>query len=520
MTKRVKHIVIIGGGTAGWLTAGIIASEHKVGQESGISITLIESPDIRPLGVGEGTWPSMRNTLQRIGVSETDFIRYCDVSFKQGSKFCNWTTNTGEAYYHPFSLPEDYGETNLVNSWQPIRDQVSFADAVCSQSRLCDLGKAPKQISTPEYAFNVNYGYHLDAGKFSEFLKDYCVTTLGVTHILDNITQVNSDESDDIDSVSLQKNPDCTGDLFVDCTGFSSLLIGKHFQIPFVCQKGVLFNDTALAAQVPYATENAPIESQTLSTAQTAGWIWDIGLASRRGVGHVYSSAHIAQEDAEMELRKYMKNSCEESNFESIALRKISFNPGYREKLWHRNCVAIGVSAGFIEPLEASALVLIELSATLLSEQLPANRTVMDVIAKRFNEKFSYRWEKIIDFLKLHYVLTKRTDSPYWRDHCDSATIPESLQDLVELWQHQPPWRYDTVQIDEMFPSASFQYVLYGMGFETFNGQEQRRNGSVERAKSSQFFRENAKKTQQLIEGLPLNRELLEKINKHGLKNI
>ena len=195
-----------------------------------------------------------------------------------------------------------------------------------------------------------------------------------------------------------------------------SLLLGQHYGVPFRSQKHVLFNDTALALQIPYADENSPIASQTISTAQSNGWIWDIGLPTRRGVGHVYSSAHTSDDAAEARAA-HLHRAHRRAEEHAGTPRKLSFNPGYREKFWHRNCVAIGLSAGFIEPLEASALALVELSAAMLSDQMPATRDAMDIVARRFNDSFTYRWERVIDFLKLHYVLTQRTDSAFWRDN-------------------------------------------------------------------------------------------------------
>ncbi|MCE3254503.1 MAG: tryptophan 7-halogenase [Cellvibrio sp.] len=283
MSSIIKRVVIVGGGSAGWLTAGVIAAEHLANMEMGLEVIVVESPDIKPIGVGEGTWPSMRATLQKMGVSETDFIRECDASFKQGSKFSQWTTGNGDEYYHPFTLPAGYNEINLADKWQSFRDKISFADAVCAQSHLCTQGLAPKQISTPEYAFVANYGYHLDAGKFSVFLQKHCIEKLGVKHILANVSDVNADSDGYIVSVSTQENGTITGDLFIDCTGFAALFIGQFYKIPFISKKNILFNDTALAVQIPYREESDAIASHTLSTAQSAGWVWDIGLPSRRG---------------------------------------------------------------------------------------------------------------------------------------------------------------------------------------------------------------------------------------------
>jgi 2-polyprenyl-6-methoxyphenol hydroxylase-like FAD-dependent oxidoreductase len=518
MNKSVKKIVIVGGGSAGWLTAGIIAGDHLVDDKLGLEIILIESPDVLPIGVGEGTWPSMRGTLSNMGINENEFLLACDASFKQGSQFVGWQHGGSESYYHPFSLPAGYNQTNLAEHWQPFRKKINFAQAVSFQSHLCDQGLAPKQISTAQYACAANYGYHLDAGKFSQFLQNHCINKLGVKHITDHVTAVTSTENGDILSLSSKKQGEITGDLFIDCTGAASLLLGKHFNIALTSKKSILFNDSAVAVHVPYSDPNSPIASQTISTAQQAGWIWDIGLPSRRGVGHTYSSAHTSDESAERLLRQYIEPAIGKLAAEAAMVRKINITPGHREKFWHKNCVAIGMSAGFIEPLEASALALVELSAKMVSEQLPANRVAMDIVAKRFNDKFLHRWQQIIDFLKLHYILSKRDDSDYWLDNRDPGSIPESLQEQLSLWRYQVPYNYDVTHTEALFPPASFQYVLYGMGFITENGKAPKRNN--QKAMAEQLFAENSQYAKKLLSVLPNNRELLEKVKKFGFPNI
>ena len=507
---------MVGGGAAGWLTAGTIAAEHDAQGSGGIEVLLVESPDVATIGVGEGTWPTMRKTLGRLGITETDFIRQCDASFKQGTRFDGWHTGAvDDRYYHPFSLPHGYLKSSLVPRWQESRDQVSFANSVCVQSRLCERGLAPKQSSTPEYASVANYGYHLDAGKFSQMLQKHCTELLGVQHILDHVIGVNAAENGDIESLGSKQHGDIQGDLFIDCTGFSSLLLGKHYGVPFVSRKENLFIDSALAVQVSYASADSPIESQTISTAQSAGWIWDIGLSSRRGVGYVYSGDHITDGQAEAELRTYIEPSMGK-DAESVSLRKIAINPGHRQEFWHRNCVAVGMSAGFLEPLEASALVLVELSAEMISEQLPVTRETMDIVAKRFNEKFRYRWDRVIDFLKLHYVLSERNDTDFWVDNRDGRSIPASLQELLTLWKRHYPVNTDFNQVDEVFSAASYQYVLYGMGFATVPGPATRR--SLPDDEADKLFKENADMAQKLLAGLPANRELINTIKASGLR--
>ena len=508
-----KTVVIVGGGSAGWLTAGIIAARHnplKEGAEGvqGTKIILLESPDVANLGVGEGTWPTMRDTLRQIGISEVDFLRSCDVSFKQGSQFINWQKGEGESYYHPFVPPSGYGSVNLAAHWLDRRGDTTFVDAVCPQGKVCDLGLAPKTPQTPEYAFGLNYGYHLNAGKFVELLQRHCVEKLGVEHKLGHVDQVLNADNGDIQSLTLANGETLPADLFVDCTGFAALLIGKHYQVPFVSQRDCLFNDTALAVQANHASEDTPIASCTKSTAQSSGWVWDIALPTRRGIGHVFSSQHVSLEKAEDELQCYLATDPALAK-QQLSPRKITFQPGHRKTFWHKNCVAVGVSAGFVEPLEASALVLIEKSAEFISNNLPQDRAAMTVVAKRFNDIIGKYWVDIIDFLKLHYVLSERTDSDYWSDHSQSQSIPDSLRDSLELWRSQVPWVSDTNHRAELFSAASVQYVLYGMGFVTQVNSSRYRTWDKDSAMVDRLMRDNLGKTEMLMASQPKNRDLL-----------
>jgi tryptophan halogenase len=514
MTTPVRNIVIVGGGTAGWLTAGVIAAKHKSRMPSGFSVTLVESPNTPIIGVGEGTWPTLRSTLSRIGVSETDLFRECEAAFKQGGRFVGWTTGASDdAYYHPLMLPRSFGQLNMVPHWLARGNGASFCDAVCPQGRICDAGLAPKTITTPEFDALANYAYHLDAGKFAPFLQRHCCEKLGVRHVLADVQDATFTDHGDIRSIVTEQAGEIEGDLFVDCSGFRALLIGQALDVPFKECGDILFCDTALAVQVPHDSPSAPVTTHTIATAQSAGWIWDIGLPSRRGIGHVYSSRHISDDEAERELRAYIGPAAKD-----LAVRKIPIRAGHRETFWKRNCVAVGLAAGFLEPLEASAIVLVELSAKIIAEQMPACREVMDIVASRFNATTEYRWGRIIDFLKLHYAVTKRRDTAFWRDNADPASIPDRLKDLLQLWQFQSPWFHDEFdRIEEVFPAASYQYVLYGMGFRTevdpaALGDEAR---LAERA-----LRENATQTERLRATLPKHRDLLRKIAEHGLQPV
>ena len=515
MTDRIKSIVILGGGSAGWLTAGVLASEHCANTNSKISITLVESPNVKTIGVGEGTWPSMRETLRRMGISESEFVRECDASFKQASKFVGWVSGEpDDHYYHPFSPPQGYGDVNLVPAWAELDGSPRFADVVSYQPHLCERGRAPKQNVTPEFAAVANYAYHLDAGKFSDFMQKFCTEELGIKHRLTHVDGLETTENGDIAALRTGDER-IEGDLFIDCTGFSSILMSGHFDIPRVDTTDVLFCDTALALQVPYPEPDTPITSHTVSTAREAGWIWDIGLPTRRGVGYVYSSAHTSDERAERVLLEYVG---EQAASVAGSPRKIPITPGHLKTFWHRNCVAVGISAGFIEPLEASALALIEMSAQMIADELPATRELMDVVAERFNEHFLYRWDGIVDFLKLHYLLSRRDDSEFWTDNRRPETVPDRLLELMELWRFRPPSRRDFPQIEEIFPAASYQYVLYGMGFKPDPLAQERRLD--DRKLAHDCFRASQQLTGKYLHGLPSNRELIQHVVTHGMKRI
>lgn len=504
--RPVSQVVIVGGGTAGWLAACLVAARADPAAARPIGVTLIESPDIPTIGVGEGTWPTMRRTLERIGISEADFLLACDASFKQGTRFDGWRDGGAEdRYYHPFVPPMDADPRELVAAWRDAPGGGHFAEALCPQPRVCALDLAPRQRAMPGYAGALNYAYHLDAGKLAALLTRHATERLGVRHLRDHVVGVDRAEDGDIAAVRTRASGAIAGDLFLDCTGHAALLIGGEFGVPFIDRSGELFNDRALAVQVPVAPDG-PIASTTNATAHAAGWIWDIGLPTRRGVGCVYSSAHASDDEAAATLETYLRRTAPEFEPGTLAFRRLAFRSGHRERFWERNCLAVGLSAGFLEPLEASAIVLIELTLDTLLDNFPANRGVMDVHARRFNALFRYRWDRIVEFLKLHYVLSRRGE-PYWRAHRDPATIPPRLTELLTVWRHHPPSRADLPAIDEVFPAASYQYVLYGMGHPAPSDGAIRTGG---RGRAADLLYQAEQRARVLAASLPTNRAYLD----------
>lgn len=514
INNDVKHVLVVGGGTAGWITAGIIAAKCVNEQGRDLTITLIESPTVGTVGVGEGTWPSLRTTLQALGVAETDFMRFCDATFKQGARFNRWVDNSdNDFYYHPLMLPNELGPLNTVTHWlysASNSNRLSYSAAVCPQEAACEAGLAPKAITTPEYQGSLNYAYHLDTNKFSEFISDHCIKNLNIKHKFGDITGTKAGPDGEIAALNLADGSELTADFYIDCSGFSGLLIDKHFNVPFVDKSDILFCDRAVAVHCPY-TDTSTIASHTISTATGSGWIWDIGLQSRRGVGHVYSSRYTSDEEAAKELKAYIGKSAKD-----LPLRLIKYQPGHREKFWVKNCVAVGLSAGFVEPLEASSILLVELSAYWISEKLPLNKNGFVPCEQSFNEIFSYRWNTIIEFLKLHYCISKRRDTPFWRDNTSADSIPTELQRKLHMWQEQTPSVLDFLNRADVFPLESYCYILYGMNFKTATHSP--------RVDNLQKIENRLNRQQQnldaLLSTLPKNNTLLDAIIKHGLQKI
>ena len=495
-----KSVLIVGGGTAGWLSAAIIAAHHRNRSNEELKISLVEASDIPTVGVGEGTWPTLRNTVREIGISEKQLFKECFAGFKQGGKFVNWVTQD-DFYYHPFTVPLGYGSLDLA----PYVDDIeAYSRESNYQEAVCEAGLAPRNPTDPEFQGICNYAYHLDAGAFANLLKHYCRDELGVQHHIGTVQDVELGANGEIDTLKLARDGDpfeLKADLYIDCTGFRSLLLGQALNVPFKSIDDVLFNDRALATRVNYENENDPLACHTIATGQDAGWIWDIGLTSRRGVGHVYSSAHLTDEEAAKNLANYIGVSEDE-----LDLKPIKFQAGYREQPWRKNCVAIGLSGGFVEPLEATAIMLVEVTARYVAENLFADFSTLPILEKRFNQQMQYRWQRITDFLKLHYVLTKR-DEPYWRAHTDPASVPDSLSEDLMVWQNRGPIKSDFEGVAELFPAASYQYVLYGMGFKpNYTKQAYLYD---EHQQAQRLLERNKSLTQQLARDLPPHRSFI-----------
>jgi len=509
-----KSVLIVGGGTAGWTTAAYMAKMLAADSPGGVSITLVESDEIGILGVGEGTFPIIRKTMSRIGLDESELIRHADATFKQGIRFNNWKNNPNDVpedtYFHPFQVASQHTDMDLLPYWLlGVAGDVPWAEACTVQERVVDGKLAPKLITHPNYDAPLNYAYHFDASKLAQVLRRRA-TEMGVKRLIDTIEDVKLDENGAIASVHGRSHGELKADLYIDCTGFRSLLIGKALGSELTSYKDELFCDRAVAMQVPYEHPDTPIPSCTYTTAKESGWIWDIGLHDRRGLGYVYSSKYCSDEEALATLKKHIGPAAD-----NIQHRVLPFEPGIRKTQWHKNCIGIGLSVGFIEPLEATGISFAEIAALMLCNLFPWSGDYENS-ANQFNNAMTKRFEHVKDFIKLHYYLSKRDDSKFWRDNRSPDSASDYLKGKLEQWQHRPPSFLDVDASHDIFDENSWQYILYGMGFKTDVSARADALRFYDDAK--QEFESIRQQSKNAINAVPTHRDLIREVVENGFR--
>jgi tryptophan 7-halogenase len=460
---RLK-IVIVGGGTAGWLTAAFLQNQLPQTINRAVDITVIEAEDIATVGVGEATIPSIRQTLAACGIEEHVFLKKCGATFKQGIEFINWRDDPKDggdnSYFHPFGEQIMVGGKDATWQWLqlPNEQRAAYADQFSVQAEMARSSQAPKGFTDAAYDGALAYAYHLDAGKLAQFLKELSKER-GVCHKVQKVVSVDR-QGETISAILLDNDERIEADIFVDCTGFAARLINSDQQNGFRSLSDILFVDRAVVTRIENESL-ADVIGYTKSTAQSAGWIWDIALQDRRGVGHVYSSRYIDDDAAKGELAAYVKQPVE-----TLETRKLNMRIGYHDQQWRGNCVAIGLSSGFLEPLESTGIYLIEMANWAMLEFVPRYLSGRHPQAA-YNRIMHNHYNNIADFLKMHYCLSKRRDTAFWRDNCDPVTIPQSLQDNLANWQAAVPSVYDFNSTTQCFSATNYKFVLYGMGLSS-----------------------------------------------------
>lgn len=439
----MRRVVIVGGGSAGWMAAsylnGALNGNQKGPQRAQkVHITVVESPNIPRISVGEATIPSMRHLLSVIGVEEGDFMRATDATFKQSIKYVNWARRDNSFYHHPFSRYQNFPLDNSGSDWLASDRSIPYMETVSAQPIICEMGRAPLMMQPWDMGSPLTYAYHMNAQKFADYLRDFSVAR-GVVHVQQNLTEVMQRDNGFISSIKTDGGENIQGDLFVDCTGFRAKLIGEVMDVGVEDCSQWLMCDRAVTMHIPYESHYpGMVRPYTTASALSNGWIWDIPMQSQRSVGYVHSSDFISDENAEREMRAYQ--GLDTSQLES---RQIKFSVERRHKTWQHNCVAIGLSGGFIEPLESTGLYLSDLGAVALAEHFPFDDRHMEAMAYRYNRILSNRYYEILDFINMHYCLSKRTDTEFWREVQKSERINDRLQAKLDYWKIKPPTPMD-----------------------------------------------------------------------------
>ncbi|MCR9078918.1 MAG: tryptophan 7-halogenase [Hyphomonadaceae bacterium] len=444
-----RRILIVGGGSAGWMSAAYLnGALNQRGEKPTVDITLVESPDVPRISVGEATVPSIQHVLSVIGVDEVEFMKAADASYKQSIRYQNWLHNDQSFYHHPFSRYRVQPIDRSGPDWLQSDRSIPFMETVSAQPVICDLARAPRMLGRWDMGAPLSYAFHMNAQKFADYLRDFS-TARGVNHQFANVTDVNVAESGSITSVTIDSGERLEADLFIDCTGFRAKLIGEALDVPYEDYSQWLMCDQALVARIPYEDYYPGlVRPYTTATALSSGWIWDIPQQDQRSIGYVHSSAFIDPESAERELRAY-----EGAHASDIDTRLIKFRVGQRSKAWHTNCIAIGLSGGFIEPLESTGLYLCDLAAVMLAEHFPYSDNMMEAMAFRFNRLIYNRYLEILDFINMHYCLSRRTDSAFWREVQKPERITDRLKAKFEYWKIKPPSASDFE--DQFLPTFS-----------------------------------------------------------------
>jgi glycine/D-amino acid oxidase-like deaminating enzyme len=464
----IEHVVIVGGGTAGWMTATYL----KASFGDRVAVTLVESKAVSTIGVGEATFSTVRHFFRHLGLTEPEWMPRCHASYKLAIRFENWRAE-GHHFYHPFERPRVVDGVPLADWWLHAGPTDRF-DTDCSVlAALCDAKRSPRQhdgrlfeeglaagelqdIARGGQGTQFPYAYHFDASLLAEFLSEYG-TQRGVRHVRDDVLDVRLDQDGFISDVLTAEHGPVAGDLFIDCTGFRGLLLNKALGVPFLSYQDSLPNDSAVALRVPVDVATMGMRPCTTATAQEAGWIWTIPLLDRIGTGYVYSSAYSTPEEAERTLRAFAGPEAE-----GLPANHIKMRIGRSAESWVRNCVAIGLSSGFVEPLESTGIFFIQNAVEQLVKRFPGTRDD-EPLRQAYNRQVAGVMDGVREFLFLHYYAAARNDNDYWRD-AKTRQMPGGLAERIEQWHSELPDAGSVTPQFHGFEPYSYTAMLLGLG--------------------------------------------------------
>ncbi|RBL89964.1 tryptophan halogenase family protein [Chitinophaga flava] len=518
MSNKVSNITIVGGGTAGWMTASYL---NKVFGQN-VDITLVESPNISTVGVGEATFSTIKLFFDFLELEEHDWMPHCNGSYKMAIKFVDWNAEK-KHFYHPFQRYEIVDGFHIGEWWLKHKDQLDAFDySSFMVSALCDNKRAPRfldgrvfdtkvqDLFTPDRAFKKNmladlkiqypYAYHFNAALLANFLRELAIGK-GVRHIADDVVGVSQAENGFISGITTKEHGEIEGDLFIDCTGFKGMLINKVLNEQFIPFAESLLCDTALAMQVPRDIEKDGMNPFTSATALSSGWVWNIPLYGRDGTGYVFSSAFITPEEAEKEFRKHVGKASDNCNASLIKMRI-----GRNHNAWVKNCVAIGLANAFVEPLESTGIFFIQQGIEELVANFP-DKQCSPELQKRYNKTIGECIDGVRDFLTLHYCASSRYDTPFWKATKHDLKLSDDLKERQAEWKVRLPNPRNINPNYHGFESYSYAVMLQGLGYSPENCLPVLQH--MDSTRALEAFRRIRERTNELIRTLPSQYEYL-----------
>lgn len=510
-----RSVVIVGGGTAGWMTATYLQAAFG----DRVDITLVESDRVSSIGVGEATFSTVRHFFDYLGLAEEEWMPHCAASYKLAIRFENWR-RPGHHFYHPFERLRVADGFSLADWWLQVGDGGDRFDRDCFITPyLCEAQRAPRRLDGQLFAADLDgalgrstldeqraqfpYAYHFDAGLLATYLAGYGVRR-GIRHVVDDVVGVGQDERGWIAHVATREHGDLHGDLFVDCTGFRGLLINQTLGERFVSFEDVLPNNRAVALRVPRTDEVTGMDPYTTATAMPAGWIWTIPLYSRNGTGYVYSDRFCEPEEAERTLRDFAAPGQDDLPANHIRMRI-----GRNERSWVANCVAVGLSSGFVEPLESTGIFFIQHGIEQLVKHFPGEG-FDQALTDRYNARVAGVIDGVKEFLVLHYRAARRDDTSYWKE-AKVRALPDGLAEKLDL--------ATTMLLDESSIPAQYHgfevysWVTMLMGLGSGPARPRPALALIDPVRAREEFAAVRRDAERLVAALPSCREYLASIN-------
>lgn len=515
MNELIRDVVVLGGGTAGWMTASYLSKAFG----DRVRITLIEAPAIQKIGVGEATIPNLQKVFfDFLGIPEEQWMRQCNAAFKMGIRFVNWQGAPElvgpNHFYHLFGLIPNVGNVSLAHYWalKRLRSVSSeplayacYTVAPCLDAKLAPRGHDGTRVT--------DYAWHFDAHRVAAYLQKLA-TGWGVSRVEDEFDHADLTPDGSIAALVMRSGASYRADLFIDCSGFRGLLINKTLGEPFIDMSDHLLCDSAVASSVPHDDERDGVEPYTAAIAMKHGWTWKIPMPGRFGSGYVFSSRFASRDEATREFLDLWG-----LDERTVSLNQISFRTGRNRNAWVKNCVSIGLASCFLEPLESTGIYFIYASLYQLVKHFP-DRTFSTGLIEQFNREIAWMYDDCRDFIQVHYLTTAREDTPFWRANKHDLKLSDSVQEKLALYKTGLPVAapladagayYNSFEIEfrNFWTNSSYYCILSGMGWMPDAPLPSLRYDPARLAAAEEVFRRTRQQSESLLATLPTNYEFL-----------